>query len=67
MAILIIIKIIHSWRIWRISEETFPIKTIDEYSYFLSSFFGNTLTGKELYIIYNSKDADLVLTIPLEN
>jgi hypothetical protein len=57
------VETIHTWRTWRSSAEAYPIVEIDGYAYFMSSTFGNTLSGTELMLIYMS-EADLVLTMP---
>lgn len=55
---------LHTWKSWRSSEESYPLQYIDGFYYFISSTFGNTLTGKELLMIYNADGVELVMSLP---
>ena len=61
------VEIIHTWRTWRSSIETRPMELIEDYYYFISATFGDTLTGEELMIIHNDLYAELVDEKPMVN
>ena len=55
---------LHTWKSWRSSEESYHLQYIDGFYYFVSSTFGNTLSGKELLMIYNADGVELVMSLP---
>lgn len=53
----------HTWRTWR--DSVHELFLIDDYYYFISSTFGNTLSCKDLLLIHGADGVELVDNMPI--